>query len=100
VEAPIAATLPPPKPPPPAAMQNDPWIEFYESLSVLEKEALKVIIKTGDIAAFAASQNRMAEVLIDGINKKAMDTVSDTIMEYEIYPEYLDKLTDVINHDG
>ena len=72
--------------------QNNPWVELKNLLTMVEKEALKVVLSGGWLAKFAREKLVMLEVLVDGINDKAMDTVGDAILEVEedvlVYEEY------------
>jgi hypothetical protein len=74
----------------------DPWSIFKESLTELEKEALELMLEGKSISTFAMEKGMMLEVLIDGINEKAMDYIGDTLLEIDdtvsIYEEYRDKL--------
>jgi hypothetical protein len=80
-------------PPPPAPAGNS-WENFANALTPGEHEALAVILRGGDITDHASNLGQMAEVIIDGINQKCMDTVGDTLMDFDIiYPEYMDKVS-------
>lgn len=79
---------------------SDGWSDFKAALTQIEKEALSLILHGQDIKSCAARMNIMPEVLIDGINDKAMDTIGDTPLEIDdtvfIYEEYKDKLMEVV----
>ena len=75
---------------------NDPWNTFKESLTEVEKEALMLLLEEQPIQALVMARGIMLEVLIDGINEKAMDTIGDTLLEVDdsvsIYEEYKEKM--------
>ena len=75
---------------------NDPWSNFKESLVEVEKEALMLLLEEQPIHSLAMERGIMLEVLIDGINEKAMDSIGDTLLEVDdtvsIYEEYKEKL--------
>jgi hypothetical protein len=77
---------------------TDIWIQFRESLTQTELDALSLIMRGESFEAFAAEHGIMPEVLIDGINQKAADSIGDTIMEYDgavsVYEDYTAKLTE------
>ena len=80
-------------PPPPVVSEENPWQAFKDALTATELEALKIIIESPDnIKAFADENGVMLEILADGINEKAMDTIGDNILELtdtmEIYEDY------------
>ncbi|MCL2386451.1 MAG: TerB N-terminal domain-containing protein [Defluviitaleaceae bacterium] len=72
------------------------WGQFMESLSEVEAGALRLALSKDNSAStikeFANSHNVMLEILADGINEKALDTVGDNILELTdtlvIYDEY------------
>ena len=53
-----------------------------------------------ELSAYAKSRRIMLEVLVDGINEKAVDTVEDTIIDctdvLEVFEEYKDELERVM----
>ena len=53
-----------------------------------------------ELSAYAKSCHLMLEVLVDGINEKAVDTVEDTIIDctdtVEVFEEYRDELERVM----
>lgn len=79
----------------------DEWTSFRQSLTKLEIDALKVILQENGFTGFCAANNVMPEVLIDGINQKACDTISDNITDGgdfpEIYEEYRKKIIEMVN---
>ncbi len=70
----------------------DIWDMLKESLCENELKALDVIINNGDLKKFADDTGIMLEVLVDGINEKAMDYIGDNILDDEmiIYEDYKD----------
>jgi hypothetical protein len=74
----------------------DIWEGFKEILTESEQEALGIILAGGDIKRFATGKMIMLEVLVDEINQKAVDTVGDTILEFDdqlsIHVEYIEKI--------
>ena len=76
----------------------DIWQELKESLTKIELEALEIILSNEDIKKFAADNMIMLEVLVEGINDKAMDYIGDAILELDwdgsiiVYDEYQESL--------
>ncbi|HQM97347.1 MAG TPA: tellurite resistance TerB C-terminal domain-containing protein, partial [Clostridia bacterium] len=73
---------------------SDIWDMLKEGLCKNELKALDVIIVNGDLKKFADESGIMLEVLVDGINEKAMDYIGDNILDedmaiYEDYEEYI-----------
>lgn len=66
--------------------------------SGLEIEALRVILSNENIKSFADKNGIMLEVLIDGINEKAMDFIGDNILDEDfiIYDDYIEKVKEII----
>lgn len=84
-----------------AAAANEPagpWEELWEALSGTERRALAVLANGGDIRQFADEQGIMLEVLLDGINEKAMDAVGDSLTdeEYMIYEDYMEEVKGMV----
>lgn len=79
---------------------SDAWDGFKEVLTQIELDALKIILRDGDVKAFATQNMIMLEVLADGINQKAMDCVGDTVLELDdivtVYEEYRVKLMEMV----
>lgn len=84
---------------PPATAHQDVWSAFAYILTDTERAALRVILLEEDVKKFADAHGIMLEVLLDGINEKAMDTVGDTLIEIDeavtLYEEYKEKLMDL-----
>ncbi|GFI55954.1 hypothetical protein IMSAG013_01005 [Clostridiales bacterium] len=78
---------------------EDVWSAFAAALTETETEALRVVLLEENVKAFADAHGIMLEVLLDGINEKAMDTVGDTLLEMDetvtVYEEYKEKLRNV-----
>jgi hypothetical protein len=74
------------------------WDNLKESLNEEEARALAVILRGGDIKAFADECGIMIEVLVDGINEKAMDNVGDNLMDegYALYDDYKEQVEELI----
>jgi len=75
----------------------NPWATFKNSLSPVEQEALQITLSNPDgIKTFANDNNIMLEILADGINEKAMDTIGDNILELAdtmvIYEDYISEI--------
>jgi len=81
-----------------------PWSELRAALTQVELEALALILRGQSIKTFAMEKMVMLEVLVDGINQKAMDCIGDTLLELDeavsIYEEYKPKLIEMVNVDG
>jgi len=77
----------------------DGWEGFGDALTRTETGALRVILSGRDIRGFAATAGVMLEVLIDGINQKAMDFIGDAVVELDdtaaVYDDYRQKLMEV-----
>lgn len=79
--------------------QAGPWQAFSLALTPTERQALRHILHGDvDIRHFAADNNIMSEVLMDGINEKAVDTVGDSVLydEFMIYDDYLEQIREVL----
>ena len=74
------------------------WENFKDILSENELQALLVILRGNDLKAFANERNIMLEVLIDGINEKALDCIGDNLTdeEFVLYDDYKDKVKELI----
>lgn len=78
--------------------ETDPWDELRLAYTETELEALRVILQEADIRQFADEHNIMLEVLADGINEKAVDTVGDSLLDEElmIYDDYLEQVREML----
>lgn len=74
------------------------WESLRVSLNDNEIKSLAVIAQGGDIKSFADECGIMLEVLVDGINEKAMDCISDNLIDdnYYIYDDYIQQVKDLI----
>lgn len=75
------------------------WKSLKNSLSETEIQALLVLMfEEKDIKKFADKNGIMLEVLIDGINEKAMDFVGDNLLdeEFTIYDDYKDQVKEMV----
>ncbi len=79
---------------------SDVWTGFREILTPIETDALKIILAEQDVKGFADRNRIMLEVLADGINRKAMDCLGDTVLELDdtliLYEEYRAKLMEMV----
>ncbi|MCL2560310.1 MAG: TerB N-terminal domain-containing protein [Turicibacter sp.] len=78
----------------------DPWQDLKSSFTPVEAEALAVIFEGRSVKEFALQKAMMLEVLVDGINDKAMDAVGDAIVEIEddvvVYEDYEDDVRKLV----
>lgn len=76
------------------------WQTFYSSLTEMELAALAAALNGQNVKAIADGQGMMLEVLLDGINEKAMDAVGDAVLELDdtvvVYEEYREKLMELV----
>jgi len=77
---------------------SDVWGDLKDALNENEIKALIIILHGEDIKVFADECGIMIEVLIDGINEKAMDYIGDNLVdeEFAIYNEYIDKVKELV----
>jgi hypothetical protein len=92
--------MPPMLPPDhePAPM-SDAWEGFKNALTATEIEALSAALHgETEIRKFAGECGMMPEVLVDGINGKAMDFIGDSLMDEEffLYDDYRDQLKELV----
>jgi hypothetical protein len=82
-----------------ASVGTDIWATFRAALTKTELEALTIILNGQDIRAFSVEHVIMPEVLVDGINQKAVDCIGDTVMEFDgivaVYDDYIERLRDI-----
>ena len=70
-----------------------------EGFLPLEIEALRLLLNmNGDIKLLADTNGVMLEVLVDGINEKAIDKYGDNLIseEYTIYEEYIELVKEIV----
>lgn len=88
--------------PPPgeeSASLSDSWEGLKNVLSEIETKALLIVmLGESDIKQFADEHGVMLEVLIDGINEKAMDFVGDNLLddEFTIYDDYIEQVKEMV----
>jgi len=78
---------------------SDIWESFKDALTETEMKALSVVLHgEKDIKEFADNCGIMLEVLIDGINEKAMDYIGDNLMdeEFVMYDDYKEQVKELI----
>ena len=87
-------------------VDTDPWQILVSVLDETEREALRMMISgASQQELYTLSQKHfiMLEVLVDGINEKAMQTVEDNILELKdgmtVFEEYKYELERVILHE-
>ncbi len=77
----------------------DMWESFKNSLSGAEATALSIVLHGGtDLKQFADSCGVMLEVLMDGINEKAMDFIGDNLIddEFVLYEDYKNQVKELV----
>ena len=76
------------------------WQTFFSSLTETEMAALTAALNGQNVKAIADGQGMMLEVLLDGINEKAMDAIGDAVLEMDdtvvVYEEYREKLMELV----
>jgi hypothetical protein len=75
------------------------WESFKNALSSIEIGALSLVLRGGtELKKFADECGIMLEVLVDGINEKAMDFIGDSLMdeEFTLYGDYQDQLKELV----
>lgn len=78
---------------------SDVWGNFKNVLTSTEIEALSVVLQgQKEIKKFADECGIMLEVLIDGINEKAMDSIGDNLMdeEFVLYDDYIEQVKELV----
>lgn len=77
----------------------DVWTNFKHALTSTEIQALSVVLHGDvDLKKFADECGIMLEVLVDGINEKAMDSVGDNVMdeEFVLYDDYKEQIKELV----
>lgn len=77
----------------------DSWQELKSALTDVETKALFLLLRgETDIKKFADEQGIMLEILMDGINEKAMDLVGDNLLdgEFAIYEDYIEQVKEMV----
>lgn len=82
-----------------AAAGADPWVRLVRSFTPAEREAVRLLLDGAPLPALrelARRSGQMLEVLVDGLNQKALDTVQDTLAELSdtviVYEDYREEL--------
>jgi len=86
-------------PPKPLTTARDGWEGLETALSAVEKSALAAALQgASSLEGFALASGIMAEVLVDGINEKAMDNIGDSLIdgEFLIYDDYMQQVKDIL----
>lgn len=106
IPAPLNLFITPPQDMPPmrppideSTAMSDTWESLKNALSETEIQALLILMHgEKDIKRFADNNGIMLEVLIDGINEKAMDFVGDNLLdeEFTIYDDYKDQVKEMV----
>ncbi len=78
---------------------GDPWAALVYSFTAAEREAVRLLLDGAPLNALYDSARRhdqMLEVLVDGLNQKALDAVGDTLVELSdaavLYDDYREDL--------
>jgi len=94
-----------------ADSSSEPWEALWDALNDLEKQALFLLWDHqangahADLEQFALEHSLMPEVLMDGMNEKAMDYVGDNLLEssdsnpnidYRIYEDYTQQVEGMV----
>ena len=77
----------------------DVWMNFKHALTSTEIQALSVVLHDDmDLKKFADECGMMLEVLVDGINEKAMDSIGDNVMdeEFVLYDDYKEQIKELV----
>jgi len=74
------------------------WDNLKNALNEEEIRALAVVLQGGDIKIFSDECGIMLEVLVDGINEKAMDYIGDNLMddEFFLHDDYKEQVKELI----
>jgi len=83
--------------------ETSPWTTLKNTLSAIELEALKIALENPEhIKSFADENGVMLEILADGINEKAMDTIGDNILVLSdtmaVYEDYLPEVENCVKN--
>jgi len=78
------------------------WDSLKDALGEEEARALALIFRGCDIKAFADERGIMIEVLVDGINEKAMDCIGDNLMDedFVLYEDYRGQIKAILEQNG
>ncbi len=78
---------------------SGPWESLKNTLTEIEIKALSVVLHNElELKTFADECGIMLEVLVDGINEKAMDLIGDSLIddEFIIYDDYKEQVKEMI----
>lgn len=82
-------------------LTSTPWDALKTALTPVELEALALILQDQSLKTFARERMIMLEILVDGINEKAMDFIGDTLLELDdtvvLYKEYIENVAKMVN---
>ncbi len=87
----------------PGAAPEDPWRELWQVLTPREREALEILSRGGEgLRAFADREGVMLEVLLEGINGKAMDVLGDALADEgpALYEDYAEQVKEMVRENG
>jgi hypothetical protein len=83
----------------PSSPLSDTWESLKNTLTKTEIEALSVVMNGEiELKRFADECGIMLEVLVDGINEKAMDSIGDSLLDedFVIYDDYKEQVKELI----
>jgi hypothetical protein len=83
----------------PSSPLSDTWESLKNTLAKTEIEALSVVMNGEiELKRFADECGIMLEVLVDGINEKAMDSIGDSLLDedFVIYDDYKEQVKELI----
>ena len=87
----------------PGAAPEDPWRELWQVLTPRERGALEILSRGGEgLRAFADREGVMLEVLLEGINGKAMDVLGDALADEgpALYEDYAEQVKEMVRENG
>ncbi len=79
--------------------ESDPWKSLKNTLTEIEIKALSVVFHSEmELKKYADECGIMLEVLVDGINEKAMDFIGDNLLddEFIMYDDYIEQVKELI----
>ena len=74
------------------------WEDLKRTMSETEINTLTLVLKGDDIKAFADKCGIMLEVLVDGINEKALDYIGDNLLDedFVLYDDYKEQVKELV----
>jgi hypothetical protein len=78
---------------------NDTWESLKTILTEVEIKALSIVLQgETDLKKYAVECGIMLEVLVDGINEKAIDTIGDNLIddEFALYDDYKEQVKELV----